>query len=97
MTNATPGPYIYETDGTILSTSGAIVATLPAPEACGIESVDREAVETMNADGDLLAASWELLDVLSRLVGGNGREGDLFDGVALSTARKLVDRLSAKK
>ena len=88
----TPGPFQYR-DGEITSASGSVVAFLPECDTSGDEVADREAVEAMNADGELLAASWELLDVLCRLVGGNGREGDLFDREASAAARRLIERL----
>ena len=47
-------------------------------------------------DTPILAASPELLDALTDLVGGCGKEGDLFSSAAMNKARAVIRRATSK-
>ena len=48
------------------------------------------------ANAQLIAAAPELLDALTDLVGGCGKEGDLFNGAAMEKARSAIAKAEGR-
>ena len=51
--------------------------------------------EESEANARLIAAAPELLDALTDLVGGCGKEGDLFSSAAMDKARAAIEKANA--
>ena len=48
------------------------------------------------SDSQLIAAAPDLLDALTDLVGGCGKEGDLFSSAAMDKARAAIEKANAE-
>ena len=84
----TPGPWWIETWGIAQTRKdGQKVVRIVAnhPKGGG-----QDIAECLERNAQLFAASPDLLDALTDLVGGCGKEGDLFNGEAMQKAREAI-------
>lgn len=56
-----------------------------------------EQAEERKANANLIAAAPDLLEALTDLVGGCGKEGDLFSGEAMAKARLAIAKSEGKE
>ena len=63
----------------------------PHPEGGG-----QDIAECIECNAQLFAAAPDLLDALTDLVGGCGKEGDLFSGEAMQKAREAIAKAEGR-
>ena len=61
------------------------------------EGGGQDIAECIECNAQLFAAAPDLLDALTDLVGGCGKEGDLFSGEAMQKAREAIAKAEAEK
>ena len=90
----TPGPWWIETWGIAQTRKdGQKVVRIVAnhPKGGG-----QDIAECLERNAQLFAASPDLLDALTDLVGGCGKEGDLFSGEAMQKAREAIAKAEGR-
>ncbi len=90
----TPGPWWIETWGIAQTRKdGQQVVRIVAnhPKGGG-----QDIAECLECNAQLFAASTDLLDALTDLVGGCGKEGDLFSGEAMQKAREVIVKVEGR-
>jgi hypothetical protein len=92
----TPGPWhsdwLGDDRGWILDTRANYLAEIVTQDDEGFVVSKAE----QRANALLLAAAPELLDALTDLVGGCGKEGDLFSSTAMAKARHALAKVEGR-
>lgn len=83
----TPGPWTVGTDCKVW---GSGKPNCYKSDACFVAACGND------QDAALIAAAPELLDALTDLVGGCGKEGDLFSGTAMEKARAAIAKAEGR-
>lgn len=94
----TPGPWTLQGIEADQSESLSAVYRVRGPSEFPdiAEVYFRDTDEETDANARLIAAAPELLDALSDLVGGCGKEGDLFCSVAMEKARAVIGKATGQ-